>query len=253
MSYRYKYVWLILGICVLLNSCARAPVKAPRYPPTEVYPGESPGVRKDVYHVVGPGETIWRISKMYNVPMAMIVSSNKLGGPENIKMGQKLLIPDAQEIRPVVSLYPSSQWKYIVVHHSASESGNALSIFNAHTQRGFDGAGYHFIIDNGSAGKKDGHIEATPRWIKQKDGAHCKAADMNHLGIGICLVGNFSKERVSRRQMDSLVYLVNKLRKYYKISQSHVLGHRQVPGAKTECPGKYFPFDELNAGLSKEN
>ena len=72
---------------------------------------------------------------------------------------------------------------------------------------------------------------------------------MNHQGIGICLVGNFSKERVSPRQLDSLVYLVNLLRKYYAIPSSNILGHGQVPGAATECPGLYFPWTEFRSKL----
>jgi N-acetyl-anhydromuramyl-L-alanine amidase AmpD len=50
---------------------------------------------------------------------------------------------------------------------------------------------------------------------------------------------------VPEKQMEALVYLVNILRKYYKIPQGHILGHGQVPGAKTECPGKYFPWREF--------
>ncbi|MFH0827488.1 MAG: N-acetylmuramoyl-L-alanine amidase, partial [Candidatus Omnitrophota bacterium] len=64
------------------------------------------------------------------------------------------------------------------------------------------------------------------------------------------LVGNFSKERVSRSQMDSLVYLVNTLKKYYKIPTSRIFGHGQVPGARTECPGNYFPWDEFKSRLN---
>jgi N-acetylmuramoyl-L-alanine amidase len=65
---------------------------------------------------------------------------------------------------------------------------------------------------------------------------------MNEKGIGICLVGNFSKGRPSKRQLKSLAYLVNQLREYYKIPKSHIIGHGNVKGASTECPGKRFPW-----------
>jgi N-acetyl-anhydromuramyl-L-alanine amidase AmpD len=76
---------------------------------------------------------------------------------------------------------------------------------------------------------------------------------MNYKGIGICLVGNFNQERVSQKQLDSRAYLVNILREYYKIPIKNIVGHRQVNGAKTECPGKYFPWEEFKDRLNALN
>ena len=73
---------------------------------------------------------------------------------------------------------------------------------------------------------------------------------MAKAGIGICLVGDFNRERVSPKQLRSLIYLVNRLSAYYHIDDSHILGHRQVPGAKTDCPGKYFPWQEFKDSLA---
>ena len=73
---------------------------------------------------------------------------------------------------------------------------------------------------------------------------------MNTKAIGICLVGDFSKEAPTSKQMDALVYLVNKLRKYYRIPMSRIMGHGQVTGARTECPGKNFPWRELKNRLT---
>jgi len=159
-----------------------------------------------------------------------------------LKIGQRIIIPHASKIKPVISLIPSKKWRYIIIHHSATDQGNSTDIHYSHLRRGWDGAGYHFIIDNATRGKQDGQIEITPRWLKQQDGAHCKAADMNTKGIGICLIGNFSEQRLSRKQMNSLVHLVNELKYYYKIPSRNIMGHGQVYGAKTECPGKNFPW-----------
>ena len=236
-----------MGIAILfLSSCAQAPLQYPPYPAKEVISKPSPStpmIRQSITHVVAPGETIWRISKMYNVKIKDIAHANNLKNPEKIKMGQHLLVPNAAPLRAVVPLYRSKKWKYIIIHHSATDVGSALSFDGAHHRRGFNrGLGYHFVISNGSKGKKDGQIEVSPRWIKQQDGAHCKAAGMNCKGIGICLVGNFNHERVSKAQMDSLVYLVNILKKYYRIPARNILGHGSVPGANTQCPGKNFPW-----------
>ena len=244
---------LVLAFCFTFSSCARLPVRPtapaglPPQPGIQSIPQlPGPVIRNDIIHVVGPGETVWRISKMYDVDIKDIVKANRLKSSKQIKMGHRLRIPEAAPLQSVVSLYPSKKWKYIIIHHSATDVGNALGFHRHHKTRGFDkGLGYHFVIDNGSQGKKEGHIEISPRWTKQQNGAHCKAGKMNYRAIGVCLVGNFSKDRVSKKQMESLVYLVNRLRKYYKIPKKNIMGHGQVSGARTECPGKSFPWKKF--------
>jgi N-acetyl-anhydromuramyl-L-alanine amidase AmpD len=201
--------------------------------------------RQDIYHTVAPGETLWRLGKMYDVPIEDIIRSNRMSKRSDLVMGQRLFIPDAAPLRPVVPLYPSKKWKYIVIHHSATDVGNALEFYKWHKKRGWRGLGYHFVIDNGSHDKQDGQIEVSPRWLHQENGAHCKAGGMNRKGIGICLVGNFSVGDITDNQMDSLVYLVSILQEYYDIPDKNIMGHGQVPGARTECPGKYFPWKDF--------
>ena len=244
---RFSYLAIIIVLCVTLTSCATTPVKPPLVPAREVYPEITvPISRQDISHVVAPGETLWRLSKMYDVSIEDVVRINNLKSRTELEIGQRLLIPNAAPIRPIVPLYRSNKWKYIIIHHSATDEGNAMYFNTAHYTRGFwKGLGYHFVIDNGTKGKLDGQIEVSPRWLKQQDGSHCKAASMNYKGIGICLVGNFSKENVSEEQMKFLVYLVNTLRDYYNIPVKNILGHGQVPGAKTECPGKNFPWKDF--------
>ena len=200
-------------------------------------------VRQDTFHMVGPAETLWRISKMYDVSVEAIMKANNLKSETKIDMGQRLLIPQAAPLRPIIPLYKTSKWRYIIIHHSATDAGNAYSLYDMHLRRGFwNGLGYHFVIDNGTFGKAIGQIEISPRWIKQQDGAHCKASNMNSMGIGICLVGNYSEDQVPEKQLDSLVYLVCMLQHYYNIPTSNILGHGQVAGAATECPGLRFPW-----------
>ncbi len=239
------------GFCIVISfivsSCSSVPGRHALQLPRESYPGSTgPVLRRDVVHALAPGETLWRLSKMYDVEMDDIIRANDLKDPRDLEMGQRILVPRAAPIRPVIALFPSDKWKYIIIHHSATDEGNALDFNALHKRKGWDGVGYDFVIDNGTNGKEDGQIEVSPRWIKQKTGAHCLASNMNSKGIGICLVGNFSKERVSQKQMSSLVYLVNILKKYYKIPRGHIMGHGQVPEAKTECPGKYFPWKEFD-------
>ncbi len=205
--------------------------------------------RHDRTHTIAPGETLWRISKIYNVPMASIVKVNHLREDQPLEMGQILNIPAASTPQQVISLFPSRRWKYIIVHHSGTQEGSSLQFHRHHQEKGWDSIGYHFVIDNGKSGKPDGFIEITPRWLKQQHGAHCKASDMNSVAIGICLVGDFNQENVSPAQMGSLVYLVNDLKRYYRIPKNNILGHRHVPESRTDCPGLRFPWDQFKRQL----
>ncbi len=141
------------------------------------------------------------------------------------------------------------KWKYIIIHHSATEVGSAALFDRLHKKRGWDGVGYHFVIDNGTKGKREGEIEITYRWRDQINGAHCRASRMNSKGIGICLVGNFSEGHVSEAQLLSLIHLVRQLQAQYKIPRSRVIGHGRVHGANTECPGSHFPWKAFYSNI----
>lgn len=250
---RFLGLCAIIFISALLSSCVSAPVYEEKVvlPPTPLE--EIEGARKTITHEVAPGETLWRIGKMYGVSVSDIAKANHLSDISKLEMGQKLVIPNAAKFCPLIPLYPSNKWKYIIIHHSATDIGTALAINRGHKRRGFiEGLGYQFLIDNGTLGKSDGQIEISPRWIKQQDGAHCKADGMNYKAIGICLVGNLSERRPSEEQMDSLCALVNTLRNYYHIPVKNIIGHGKVRGARTECPGNMFPWKEFYRKLETD-
>jgi hypothetical protein len=132
-------------------------------------------------------------------------------------------------------------WRYIVIHHSATDTGGAASFDRLHRLvRHWDELGYHFVIGNGSE-SADGAIEIGPRWYKQKWGAHCGGTpnnEYNEFGIGICLVGDFRQHLPSPRQLAALSRLARYLAKRYQIGPERIIGHGQAPGATTECPGQ---------------
>jgi len=223
-----------------------APVTAPPVVVGLQAPYQSP---RDIYHQVGPSETLWRISKMYDVDMETLMRINHIPNKDMLVSGQMLLIPNTLGPRKVIPLYDKRKWSYIVIHHTATDEGNAYSIDQIHHKRGFwNGMGYHFLIDNGTLGKAPGQTEVGPRWIKQKNGAHCNVEGMNEKGIGIAVVGNYSEEHLSEAVLDSLVYLVKILQQHYDIPRERVIGHRDVKN--TECPGKNFPWAEFQRRLA---
>lgn len=148
----------------------------------------------------------------------------------------------------------SERWQYIIIHHSATPSGNAAEFDTYHReQKGWDELAYHFVIGNGN-GAPDGMVETGTRWLKSKHGAHAGNLEMNDIGIGICLVGNFEKEHPTPRQIESLKRLLRKLISEYNIPISHIIGHRQVYMGKkrTLCPGKNLDLKTIRNELKNE-
>lgn len=147
------------------------------------------------------------------------------------------------------------EWKFIVLHHSATEVGSVASIDAAHKQRKdadgnpWRGVGYHFIIGNGR-GMKDGEVAATFRWTEQCEGAHAGDLQYNTQGIGVCLIGNFEMEPPTTAQLNSLQGLVIALRKSCQIDAKSIIRHTDIKA--TACPGKRFPMEKLWAGVVKD-
>jgi len=160
---------------------------------------------------------------------------------------------------PMVAIEPKNpwkpdgelrDWKYIVIHHTASTTGSVESIHELHSKKKdksgntWLGIGYHFVIGNGN-GMPDGAIEPTFRWREQMHGAHAGDNKYNQKGIGICLVGNFEKAPPTEAQLAAVKELVGTLKAEYKIAGENIQGHRDVKA--TACPGKYFPMSEVAA------
>ena len=137
-------------------------------------------------------------------------------------------------------------WKYIVIHHSATKAGSVKSFHKFHTQQGYGGVAYHFVIGNGN-GMKDGEVKETFRWKQKIAGTHVSVNSWEHnvFGIGVCLVGNLENKPPTDAQMKALKKLISKLKEEFRIEDKNVIGHKHVQyddasnkTEKTACPGK---------------
>lgn len=231
-----------------LAGCATVP----RYPQVEMPGG--------IYHIVGSGQTLYRIAKTYNVDIQELIRVNRITDSTQIGVGQRLFIPGAKSPLPIEVYRPMTQktieklvgpkhhfskWQYISLHHSATLEGNAETFDRNHRRRKIGGLFYHFVIGNGTL-SGDGEIEVGWRWRRQKQVN--RAFD-----IQICLVGDFNKNEVSHAQFDALLKLISILRKQYNIPLNNIRKHKDIAGKITECPGNNFPFPKLLAGLRKTN
>lgn len=146
------------------------------------------------------------------------------------------------------------RWRSIVIHHSATDSGNPESFDKYHREvrRWENGLGYHFVIGNGK-GMGNGEIAIGSRWIEQLDGAHVKGRageNANSYSIGVCLVGNFNVTLPTPEQCAALKGLLAFLRREYGIGLASIVGHSAVSVEHTDCPGNYFFVDEVALALA---
>jgi len=245
-----KYCFLLLVISVLGSAgCATVAQKVSQ----PIIPSPA-----GAYHIVGSGQTLWRIAKTYNVDVHELMRANAINDPGQLGVGQRLFIPGAVVPLPFGPSAPivtgdvesivgprryTSRWRTITIHHSATLEGNAETFDRNHRQRGMGGLFYHFVIGNG-IGSGDGEIEVGWRWRKQSQ------VDRPN-DIQICLVGDFNRQRVSDKQVESLIKLIALLRQQYNIPLRNIRKHKSIKGKHTACPGNNLPFDRIISDLRK--
>jgi len=124
-------------------------------------------------------------------------------------------------------------WTQITVHHSDTEStdvGAIQRIQKMHMEEnGWGDIGYHFLID------PQGRIYQgrSLQW----QGAHA-GGDNNTGNIGICLLGDFEKDRPDPRATRSLQALIEALSVRHGIGRRAVHGHSEFKA--TACPGRHL-------------
>ena len=206
-------------------------------------------------YTVVKGDTLGKIAQRHAISIRELKVANNLNR-DLILIGQNLRIPESaarQTNPPPGDLMAKvraatarikiqrDKWQRIVVHHSAIKYGNVEKYDAAHRLRGMqNGLAYHFLIGNGvDAG--DGEIEIGPRWLKQQPGGHVKNHLINQTAIGICLIGNFEKTHPSEKQLAAFTQLMDWLQGVLG-KKVHFVGHRELKGEQTVCPGKNFPL-----------
>ena len=142
------------------------------------------------------------------------------------------------------SYFVKQRFRWIVVHHTASDYGNYDSIKTIHKKKHkWVDAGYHLILSNGSTNVPMGFLEATSRYKFLSYSLASKSVKHNILGVHICVVGNFETNPVPNDLRGPLAFCISKLQDMYDIPDERILLHRDV--GQTLCPGKNVSRTEV--------
>ncbi|WP_256369534.1 N-acetylmuramoyl-L-alanine amidase [Moorella sp. E306M] len=81
-------------------------------------------------------------------------------------------------------------------------------------------------------------------------GAHCRDAGMNFKSAGVAVIGNLMDRPPTPEQWKLLIGLVRELCRRYSVPPGRVLGHSEVPGAATDCPGRHMDMARLREEIA---
>ena len=140
-------------------------------------------------------------------------------------------------------------WDYIIIHHSLTKDQHTVdwqAIRRYHTEiLGWSDIGYHYGIE-----KVNNHLECMIGRPIYMQGAHCKGHNWN--SIGVCVVGNWDKERCPHRTLEMLAARIIIPLLLTKRSPrnfiDNIVGHHFFNHDKT-CPGKLFSMGELRGAI----
>jgi murein DD-endopeptidase MepM/ murein hydrolase activator NlpD len=78
-------------------------------PPSAISPSSAPRSAQGVFHIVQPGENLFRIGKTYDVPYEELARVNRIRDPRQITVGQRIFIPRAARPLPVEVVAPGEE------------------------------------------------------------------------------------------------------------------------------------------------
>ena len=121
-----------LTICISsISGCATSPYVKP----TALLSG-MPGV----YHRVEKGQTLWKISKIYDVDLDEVVRINRISDASSLEIGQLIFIPNRQKQQSMLIKYTSEDFIWPVSGKVISTFGQT---FNNMINKGINIQPYH--------------------------------------------------------------------------------------------------------------
>lgn len=168
------YLWLPgLLVLVMAGACAK---KAPTPPPSGLPEVDAADVRRCLtrsesfeeghrYHVLEEGQTLYRVSRMYNVTIEELISVNGISDYTDIPAGTRLRIPGTLSTSALVWPLPGKissgygkrgrryHWGIDIPAPRGTPiraAADGLIVISANGMRGYSGYGRIVLIDHGS-------------------------------------------------------------------------------------------------------
>lgn len=166
-------IWLlVLSAIIISSSCGKSIPQAPTAPPPtdpavgKCLPADFSTVTTYRYHTLELGETLYRVSKMYNTTVDELIEANGIVDHTDIPVGTRLRIPGtvvsgssglAWPLRGKISSPYGPRWGRM---HEGIDipaprgtafraAANGLVIGSAYNLKGYSGYGNVIIIDHG--------------------------------------------------------------------------------------------------------
>ncbi|RMG68813.1 MAG: N-acetylmuramoyl-L-alanine amidase, partial [Bacteroidetes bacterium] len=146
-------------------------------------------------------------------------------------------------------LWREHRWRWIIVHHTGSDTGDLAAIRKLHRQKGWKEAAYHFIINNGSRGTVAGQVQVTDRWKNRGNAGSTRRSYVNTFGIAVVLVGNLERHPPPLQQREALLNLLTRLARKYGIPPERIRGHGELQN--TKCPGRYLDMPRIRREIQR--
>ena len=141
----------------------------------------------------------------------------------------------------------TGKWYGVMLHHTAGNTKDKIAqIRKAHINNNKWGdIGYHYVLEIDDKGR--GHLKTGRSLFYQ--GAHSGVDKYNNGYIGLCIPGNYEKDKLSPELYDDLINAICTLEQKFCTSNGF-LGHREVKA--TACPGKNIDLNQIRQDLTKK-
>lgn len=139
------------------------------------------------------------------------------------------------------ALTPRKKTVRIIEHHTSGGPGETVQGIHAyHLGNGHKGIDYNFCV------LADGTV-VRGRGLEYCGGSVNNSAPrskgMNNDSVAVAALGDFEHNEMPAAQKEGLKRITRDVARYYGIAE--IIRHKDV--SDTDCPGRYFPFDEIKA------
>jgi hypothetical protein len=145
-------------------------------------------------------------------------------------------LPDLRAELP--STFPAvsfTEKDFISIHHSVSPDVSAKRIYEEHKSKGWQGIGYNFLVHQSGVAEYVGECNTIRAAVGQ-------ITDGNKRGIHICLLGDFTHDHPTVKQLESTKVLIANIQQAYGWFMP-VVPHKIFNGNSdwnTACPGDSY-------------